>query len=102
MDLTKAYPFDFVEIEWRDASGDTGWKNLSEIKEEHTLVTSYGFLLRKTRHHYLIGSSLYFDDEEDEYAFGDRNHIPRGMVKSFRVLIPKNSPGADSPQQVVA
>lgn len=87
--LSSKWPFDFVEIVWLDASGDTGWKAESEIIEKHTVITSLAFLIRKTKAHYLIGASIGCED--GEHYFGDRNHIPRGMVKSIRVLVPKNT-----------
>jgi hypothetical protein len=91
MGLSNAYPYDFVEICWLDASGETDWKPASEIQEVHTAVSSFGFIIRKTRKHYLIGASLYYDTAAQEYVFGDRNHIPRGMIKSVRILFPKNT-----------
>lgn len=91
--MGKSWPYDLVEIVWVDASGDTGWKAESEIKEETTTVTTVGFLIRKTKKHYLIGASIFFEESDDEHHFGDRNHIPRGMVKSITVLVPKSTGG---------
>lgn len=91
MNLSNAWPYDLVEIVWLDASGDTGWRAESDIKESHTLVSTIGFVIRKTRKHYLMGSSVFWDEEGEEHNFGDRNHIPRGMVKSVLVLVPKNT-----------
>lgn len=94
---SKTIPFDLYWIVWLDASGDTGWEKVSAIKEQHTVVTSVTFLIRKTRKHYLVGSSIYWDENEEEWNFGDRNHIPRGMVKSM-TLMPKIAAGGDTPE----
>jgi hypothetical protein len=92
----KPIPYDLVRIVWLDASGDTGFKPVSEIKEERTKVTTVGFLIHKTRDHYLTGGSV-FRETDGEYYFGDRNHIPRAMVKELTVIAAKPSRKQQAP-----
>lgn len=97
-----AFPYDLVSIVWLDASGETDFKAESDIKEDHTVVTSIAFLLRKTKKHYLTGASFYWNEEDQQYHVGDRNHIPRGMVRSITVLIPKNKSPEELPPDLRA
>lgn len=73
-------PFDLVEIVWDDAAGqEAGWANTVTITPE--LVLTAGFLVYCKRDYIVIAS----DVDGDGYHNG-RTQIPRGMVKSMKVL----------------
>jgi hypothetical protein len=89
--LSKAWPFDFVEIDWFDAESSQGWENSKSTTMSTDLCTSIGFLIKKSRNSYLLSMSIYFNESEKDHAFNNRQQIPKSMVKKFTVLIPKNT-----------
>jgi len=70
-----------VEVIWDDATElDAGWEDEIDDIEPHYAL-SVGFLLRKTPHHIVLA----MDIDKDGMHNG-RAQIPRGMVKSLKVL----------------
>jgi hypothetical protein len=77
--------FDMVEVIWNDASELTsGWTDEIE-KDEPALALSVGFLVRETKEHIIIAQDI---DQQGHH--NGRSQIPRGMVKSLKVLRKKD------------
>lgn len=77
------YPL--VEITWDDASELTaGWTDEID-KSEPQLALSVGFLISDTKDHVVIAMDL---DEQGHH--NGRSQIPRGMVKTIKVLRKKD------------
>jgi hypothetical protein len=94
--LSESWPFDLVEILWDDAGTSSGWENETAIKPEEELVTTIGFLVKKTKKCFIVAASSYYNEVDEEYCFNARIQIPKGMVKKVKVLVPKNTdPGID-------
>lgn len=76
--------FDVVEVIWDDASAHKPeWTDTVEV--EPALVISVGFLVFCNRSHIVIAQDLDADGEHN-----GRTQIPRGMVKSLKVLTKKD------------
>lgn len=75
--LTFKYPL--VYIEWDDAEADNGWEE-APVDLKEAIAITVGFLVRETEKHLLIASSY------DNHHTNGRLQIPRGMVKSMKVL----------------
>lgn len=89
---TDAFPYDLVMIRWDDAETSHGWENESEIKTSVDLVRTVGYLVKRDRRYVVVvAASVYFNETDKEHAFNARVTIPRGMVKSMSVLVPKNT-----------
>jgi hypothetical protein len=75
------YPYDLVEVQWLDASTDSGW--LSEDEQEPTvpLVVTVGFLVKQNEALLSIASTV--GDARDHNS---RIQIPIGMVVEMRVI----------------
>lgn len=74
----QCYPL--VEVWWDDASPlDGGWDD--KIEHAVEMVMSVGFLLEKTKTRIVLA----MDIDKDAFHNG-RAQIPRGMVKSLKVL----------------
>lgn len=97
MKLSDSWPFDFVEVVWDDADTATGWEHETNIEVDETPVTNFGFLIKKTRKHIIVGSGIYYKEADGECAFNNRTTIPRGMVKKITVLVPKNTEQTEPP-----
>ena len=75
-----------VEVVWNDASELTsGWSAEIEEKDEPALALSVGFLIRDTKEHIVIAQ-----DTDPAGHHNGRSQIPRGMVKSLKVLRKKD------------
>lgn len=80
-------PLDLVEIIWEDASeAEQGWRKDIE-HDEPALALSVGFLVKKTKDRIYIAQDLDADGHHN-----GRGQIPRGMVRSIRVLRKKDTP----------
>lgn len=78
--------YDLVEVVWDDACGmKHGWTAKDEPIEPF-IVLSVGFLLRETTDHILIAQ-----DTDGEGGHNGRSQIPKGMIKSMRVLRKKKA-----------
>ncbi len=77
--------FPLVECIWNDASElSSGWTDELEPTAPH-LVISVGFLIRSDREHIVIAMDL-----DGEGQHNGRSQIPRGMVKSIKILRKKD------------
>lgn len=77
--------FDLIEVIWDDASELTaGWTDEID-KSEPQLALSVGFLISDTKDHIVIAMDL---DEQGHH--NGRSQIPRGMVKTIKVLRKKD------------
>ena len=73
-------PFDLVEIVWDDAAAqENGWANT--VSTVPQLVLTVGFLIYCKRDYVVIAS-----DVDEDGGHNGRTQIPRGMVKSMKVL----------------
>lgn len=95
MNLSEAWPFDFVEVRWIDAETSHGWENESEIKTPTEPVTTFGLLVKKDKKFVVVAASASWNETDQEYSFNARITIPRGMVKEINVLMPKNTEPMD-------
>jgi len=76
---------DLVEVVWEDASeAEQGWSK-DVGKDEPALALSVGFLVKKTKARIYIAQ----DVDSDGHHNG-RGQIPRGMVRSIRVIRKKD------------
>lgn len=86
------FPYDFVEVIWDDAKCETGWMPENEMEEPgEEIAYSVGWLVQKTKKHLVIGASISLNEDDGVYHFNNRQQIPRGMVKSIKVLKKKCS-----------
>jgi len=77
--VTTHYPL--AEIIWNDASGlRHGWMYKAD-KLEPQLVLSVGFIIEEDEEHV-----VYASDTDSEGAHNGRTQIPKGMIKSMRIL----------------
>jgi len=77
--VTTHYPL--AEIIWNDASGlRHGWLYKAD-KLEPQLVLSVGFIIEEDEDHV-----VYASDTDSEGAHNGRTQIPKGMIKSMRIL----------------
>lgn len=75
--------FDIVEVIWDDAAAQKPeWS--AELSVTPQLVRSVGYLLYCKRDYLVIAQDI------DEVEHNGRTQIPRGMVKSMRVLRKKD------------
>lgn len=75
-----------VEIVWDDAAGlRHGWLDKSDPLVPQ-LALSVGFVIREDDDHIVIAS-----DTDDGGAHNGRTQIPKGMIKSRKVLKKKNT-----------
>lgn len=72
--------YDLVQIRWDDAECDSGWDKAQDPKE--ALVLSVGYLVKKTRKHYVLAGSI----TTGEHNTNQRIQIPKGMVKEVVVI----------------
>ena len=79
--------YDMVEVIWDDAAGlRHGWEDTVE-KLEPQIVLSVGFLIRETPDHIIIAQ-----DTDSDGQHNGRSQIPRGMIKSIKVLRKRYEP----------
>jgi len=88
-----AIHYPLVLIVWDDAAGFRhGWTSKDEPLVPQ-LAVSVGFLIQETEHHILIAQ-----DTDGDGAHNGRGQIPKGMVRSMKILkkanMPKPSEGA--------
>lgn len=72
-----------VVVRWYDAmSDDSGWKKLAKVRAMRPpLVTSVGFIAKKTRKRLTLVASVVQGECDGDVV------IPRGMIKSIRKLV---------------
>jgi hypothetical protein len=76
----KSYPL--VRIEWTDAVNGNGWMCKDDIKQHHALpCVSEGRLIEKNKNEVKITGTIAEDGDFIGYQI-----IPRGMVKSIKVI----------------
>jgi hypothetical protein len=76
-----------VEIIWEDASeAEQGWSKEIVGKDEPAMALSVGFLVKKTKERVYIAQDVDADGHHN-----GRGQIPRGMVRSIRVIRKKDA-----------
>lgn len=73
--------FPLVSLEWDDAQTDTGWVDHTEIKTEHAVAITIGFLVKESSEHVVIASTV----GEDGSTNG-RIQIPKKMILKRRTM----------------
>lgn len=80
---TGKYPYNVVEIVWDDAEAqEAGWAPAPD-KLTESLAMTVGFLIKETKKHVLISHTT------DAEQINGRLQIPKGMIKSIKVLYSK-------------
>lgn len=78
--------YDLVLLVWNDASAlSDGWSDEIE-PDEPQLALSVGFLIRETAEHVVIAQDL-----DPHGHHNGRSQIPKGMIKSRKVLRKKDA-----------
>jgi len=85
------YPWPIVEVIWDDAETDTGWDEVPKKLQEKYAMT-VGFKIKETRKHLVVCST------HDKNMTNGRIQIPKGMVKSVKVLYDKTQDNIGSPR----
>ena len=83
--LTEIPPVSLVEIVWEDAAAEAEWKTEEEDTEED-LCTTVGFLVKETKTAYYVSHTISTDNEGTLH-WNSRIRIPRGMVRTYKVLL---------------
>lgn len=82
---TGMYPYDIVEIIWDDAEAhEAGWQAPPETLTP-ALCMTVGFLVKESKRHLIISHTT------DGEQINGRFQIPKGMIKSIKVLYSKTS-----------
>lgn len=77
--------YDLVEIVWMDAADmESGWT--SKVKLEPAYAMSAGYLVFQDKDHIVLAQ-----DTDSAGEHNGRGQIPRGMVKSIKVLKKKDA-----------
>ena len=75
-------PYKKVEITWLDTVGCMEWVLLEDtLKMKPTETKSVGYLIKSSRDKVIIAATY-----NSMGSYGDRNVIPRGCIKSVKVL----------------
>lgn len=99
--LSDPWPYPLVEVKWLDAETAHGWENAKDVEPSDELVTTVGFLIKKTKTSYMLGASICYQKDAEDHAFNARVQIPKSMVKKLTVLVPKNTKPAEDPKNDV-
>jgi hypothetical protein len=88
MMFTKEIPVPFVELIWDDAEADNEWKYETDEEEDElsALVHTVGFLVKETKTAYYISHTVSTDGEGTLH-WNSRIRIPKGMIRSYKVLV---------------
>ena len=72
-----------VIVQWHDATSDeSGWKKVAKVRAmKPLLVTSVGFIAKKTRKRLTLVASVVHGECDGDVV------IPRGWIKSIRRLV---------------
>lgn len=78
--VNKEIPYDIVFIVWDDAESlEAGWDTPPTTLKE-SLAMTVGFLVKETKKHVMISHTT------DGNNINGRLQIPKGMIKSMKVL----------------
>lgn len=82
------YPI--VHVVWYDAFSRDAWKGISEIKTTTpAVIDTVGYLIRKDKKFIAVSHSVANEEESDrEDEACCTIFIPRGMIRSMKVLHP--------------
>lgn len=78
--------FPLVLVEWDDAHATTQWQDPADVEETHAWTVSVGWLILDTATQVGIAAVLCSPDSDIPNSMAARMTIPRGMVRSIRVL----------------
>jgi hypothetical protein len=91
------WPFELVEIEWKDAmSADTTWDKF-DVSTERKLpvIFSVGWQVQETEDAYYLAATVAAGEDEEHRdkleATGQLFLIPKGMVVDRHVVLPKET-----------
>ena len=68
------------QIDWEDASTSHGWEDNNEVKPDREIVTTVGFLIKRSKASITIASTI------SEGTCNSRITIPMGMVRDLREI----------------
>ena len=88
MKIEKLKAGDRVEITWDDATGDSGWVGVKEVKWPKMRCRTLGFFIQANELAVMLADSLFEDWEEADGTIGGVTTIPRGMVIRVRKVRP--------------
>lgn len=67
---------DIVRIDWRDASGYTGWLYPEDLQEDGAMVTaSVGHFVKQSKHGIYLSALM-----NQNHRLNDVSFVPRGMI----------------------
>lgn len=77
---------DVVRIEWRDASGYSGWLYPDDLYEDGAMITSsVGHFVRQSKHGIYLAALM-----NQNHRLNDVSFVPRGMIlKTTFITRPK-------------
>ena len=78
------YPL--VCVEWDDAYVTTQWVDPEELEETHAWTLTVGWLLSDTSTQLVLTAAIASPDSDVSNHMAARITLPRGMVRSIRVL----------------
>jgi hypothetical protein len=85
--MLSPHKHDLVLITWDDAGElALGWVQDSEIVPKELLAYSVGFLVKKTPKHVVLASTV-----GEPSANTNQFQIPRKMIKSIEIIVPKRA-----------
>ncbi len=79
--------YDLVWIQWVDAEHEGAWSTPG-LESEYEIVPceSVGWLIHSNKNRLFIGSSTAMDRDDVIIEIGNKQIIPRGMIKKMKVL----------------
>ena len=77
----KKYPFQLVEVHWKEAQTGHGWEHEEDLTVEIPIVITVGFLIKENDDGLVIASSVGTDRHSNA-----RITIPKGMVVTRKDL----------------
>jgi hypothetical protein len=84
MKLNEDPKLPFVEVWWDDASATNEWDE-GDLKDDGLLVLTKGFLIKETKTAYYVTHTVS-RDTDGSLQWNSRIRIPKGMIKSYKVL----------------
>jgi hypothetical protein len=93
--LSRIWPWTFIEVVWDDATGNGGWEGAKSMVVKKSRVHTFGLLVYLDKEYLIVASSIYWDDEEKEHMLGDKNQIPLAMIREI------HTPLGESPKAKV-
>jgi hypothetical protein len=88
--LSRVWPWSFIEVVWDDATGNGGWEGAKSMVVKKSRVHTFGLLVYLDKEYLIVASSIYWDDEDKEHMLGDKNQIPLAMIREIYTPLGEN------------